>query len=142
MKAFSLYGAYEGANAMSKVMAGENITSADLQSIISGLASTVVAGKQFKNTIGDSKLASMLSKRVADATNATKRLKPTATIDGKKIELEDLDRVKGKPKSEVLEYIKETSKDQLGRELTDIESKDLLEKFGLSVNKGEYAGMR
>lgn len=143
MKVLSLYGAVNGAAAMSKVISGEKVTSEDLQAIIGGLSSSLIAGKQFKDMLGDSKLASMLSKRVADSANASKSIVPKAKIGDTEIEL-DVTKINDKPKSEaeVIKYIKETAKTKLGRELTDAESKGLLEQFGLKVAKGEKAGMR
>lgn len=141
MKVLSLYGAYNGAAAMSKVIAGEKVTSEDLQAIIGGLSSSLIAGKQFKDMLGDSKLASMASKRMADSANSAKSLTPKAKIGDTEIEL-DTTEIKNKSEAEVIKYIKETAKTKLGRELTNSESKGLLEQFGLNVVKGEKVGMR
>jgi hypothetical protein len=72
MKVLSLAGAAQGVAAMGKVIRGEEITSEDLTAIISGLGSTVMAGKQLKDTIGDAKLAKKLATSAAESANTAK----------------------------------------------------------------------
>lgn len=72
MKVLSLAGAASGAAAMGKVLRGEEITSEDLQAIIRGIGSSVISGKQIKDTIGDAKLAKKLATRAADTANTLK----------------------------------------------------------------------
>ena len=63
MKVLSIAGAVNGAQAMGKVIRGEEVTSEDITAILSGLGSATIAGKQLKDTIGDARLARMIAQK-------------------------------------------------------------------------------
>ena len=144
MKTLSLLGAANGVAAMSKVMSGEKITVNDVQAILGGLSSGLIAGKQIKDTIGDAKLASKLSGLKTDKANAALVKNPTAVFDGKKATLDDtiMSQIKGKSAAEAQKAIKDFLKTSYDIDVPEAEVKNLTKQFGLTENKGEYKGFR
>ena len=72
MKVLSIAGAAQGVAAMGRLMSGEEVTSEDITAILRGIGSSMIAGKQLKDTIGDAKLAKKLATTTADAANNIK----------------------------------------------------------------------
>lgn len=144
MKTLSLLGAANGVAAMSRVMSGEKVTVNDVQAILGGLSSGLIAGKQIKDTIGDAKLASKLSGLKTDKANAALVKNPTAVFDGKKATLDDtiMSQIKGKSVTEAQKAIKDFLKTSYDIDVPEAEVKNLAKQFGLTENKGEYKGFR
>lgn len=131
MKVLSVVGAVNGAQAMGKVIRGEEVTSEDITAILSGLGSATIAGKQLKDTIGDARLARMVESKSLSGQKIIS--KPTAEIGGKKMEIE-IDALKDKSLSEVETMLKNKVKATLGKDFKEgVHDKDLLDKFQIKT---------
>jgi len=131
MKVLSVAGAVNGVQALGKVIRGEEVTSEDITAILSGLGSTAIAGKQFKDTIGDARLARMVESKSLSGQKIIS--KPTAEIGGKKMEIE-IDALKDKSLSEVETMLKNKVKATLGKDFKEgVHDKDLLDKFQIKT---------
>ena len=110
--------------------------------ILRGITSTAIGAKIVRNKIGDAALSKKLEDGVLKTKNASAKTKPTATIGGKKIDVE-ASQIEGKSKTEVEAYLKEKVKTQLGDKFKEGEHDvDLSKKFGISYDKGEFEGLQ
>lgn len=142
MKLFAANGIITGAQAVGKIVRGEDVTSEDIIDILRGITSTAIGAKMVRSKIGDATLSKKLEDDVLKTKNASAKAKPTATIDGKKIDVET-SQIEGKSKTEVEAYLKEKVKAQLGDKFKEGEHDvDLSKKFGISYDKGEFTGLQ
>lgn len=132
MKVLSVAGAINGANAMGKVIRGEEVTSEDITAILSGLGSAAIAGKQLKDTIGDARLARQVAQ------------KAKASITG-----ETLGKTLPKSRKEISELLENAGtekkaidkvKELLGNNATDEAAKGVLKEWGVDVNQSRLKG--
>lgn len=132
MKVLSVVGAVNGAQAMGKVIRGEEVTSEDITAILSGLGSTAIAGKQLKDTIGDARLARMVAQ------------KSKASITG-----ETLGKTLPKSRKEISELLEnavtekkaiDKVKELLGNSATDEAAKGVLKEWGVDTNQSRFKG--
>lgn len=144
MKLFAAAGIVNGAQALGKVVRGEEVTSEDMISILRGLTSTAIGAKMVKQKIGDATLSKRLEDDVLKTQNANVKTKPAAEIGGKKIEI-DANDIKGKTKTEVETILKERVKAKLEAEGVQFDEAkhgtDLSKKFGINYDKGEFEGL-
>lgn len=139
MKVLSLAGAAQGVAAMGKVIRGEEITSEDLTAIISGLGSTVMAGKQLKDTIGDAKLAKKLATNVAESTNTAKNSELVGnTLKKTRQEIADLigDTTSEK---EVVNKVQNLLK-QTNPDATSADARNVLKEWGVETSRSRFSG--
>ena len=128
-------------NTAAKIINGENYTSDDLSSMISGLAQGFVAGKASAEKLGKARLASELSGPSAKAANEALNQNVKASIVRKGKQIEVLDQpikvIESKLKNagdnpeKAIKAIKEMASSKHGNiELTDDEAKEVLTSIG------------
>lgn len=143
MKLFAINGIVTGAQAIGKAARGEDLTSEDLIDILRGITSTAIGAKIVRNKIGDAQLSKKLEEDVLKTKNASVKTKPTATIEGEKIDDIDMSKIEGHSKTDVEAYLKQKVKDKLGNKFKEGEHDvDLSKKFGISYDKGEFTGLQ
>lgn len=120
MKVLSVAGAINGANAMGKVIRGEEVTSEDITAILSGLGSAAIAGKQLKDTIGDARLARQVAQKSKAAITGEKLGK---TLPKSRKEISELLENAGTEKKAI-----DKVKELLGNNATDEAAKDVLKE--------------
>lgn len=138
MKLFVLNGITSGYDAIQKVINGEDIGTDEAIDILRGLTSTAIGAKMVKNQLGDAKLSKQLEEEVLKTKNASIKDTPEVTIRGKQIKA-DIDKIQGKTKAKVEEYLKKRVKDELGADFKEgVDDVDLSKKFGVTYDKEEF----
>ena len=132
MKVLSVAGAINGANAMGKVIRGEEVTSEDITAILSGLGSAAIAGKQLKDTIGDARLARQVAQKSKAAITDEKLGK---TLPKSRKEISELLENAGTEKKAI-----DKVKELLGNNATDEAAKDVLKEWGVDANQSRFKG--
>ena len=148
MKLFAAAGIVNGAQALGKVIRGEDVTSEDMISILRGLTSTAIGAKIVKQKIGDATLSKRLEDDVLKTQNANVKTTPEVKIGDTEIKItnDELNtKIKGKTKTDVENFLKGKVKSELeAKGIQFDEAKhgvDLSKKFGISYDKGEFEGL-
>lgn len=134
--------------AVNKIQNGEKYTSEDLTTAIRGIGASIIATKSIKDTIGEARLAkSVASKAKASGANAldvikTGKVKVGETEISINKSVKDIDSfVKANPtEAKAIEAMQRLVKQENPNvNLSDAETKTLLENLGVSFEKGKLS---
>lgn len=129
MKVLALAGAANGIQAMGKVVRGEKVTSEDVTAIISGLGSSLIAGKNFKDRIGKGKLSQMVESNVLKTQNVDVNKEIGTTLKKKVKDVEKLISDANGSQQKAVEEVKKLLKAQTpDSEPTTADAKKVLEE--------------
>lgn len=126
-------------NTATKIINGEKYTSEDLINLAHGLSGGIVAGKQWSKQIGDAKLASKLSTKAANETNANLRDSFTTRVGGQELTLnkEEIGNIVEEVKGDKAKVIKKliSKAHQNNIELTNEQAEKALSDFNIYNKK-------
>ena len=142
LKVFTAAGIVNGAQAVSKVINGEKLTSQDLQDILSGLGSTAIGGKMIQKGWRNANLAKTINNKQANAKNIEINAPKTVKVGEYEVqatpqELRSLLDEAGDSADEAIKLIKNKANVVEGKEMGDDVAKDILNKLGVDIKAGK-----
>lgn len=142
MKVLALAGAANGVSAMGKVVRGEKVTSEDITAIISGLGSSMIAGKNLKDRIGKGKLSQQIESGVLKKQNADLDKEIGTTLKKKAKDVEKLIADANGSQQKVIDEVKKLLKAKTpDSEPTTADAKKVLEEWGVSFDgRSRFSG--
>lgn len=142
MKVLALAGAANGVQAMGKVVRGEKVTSEDITAIISGLGSSMIAGKNLKDRIGKGKLSQQIESSVLKKQNADLDKEIGTTLKKKAKDVEKLITDANGSQQKVIDEVKKLLKAKTpDSEPTTADAKKVLEEWGVSFDgRSRFSG--
>ena len=142
IKVLALAGAANGVSAMGKVVRGEKVTSEDITAIISGLGSSMIAGKNLKDRIGKGKLSQQIEAGVLNKQNADLDKEIGTTLKKKAKDVEKLIADANGSQQKVIDEVKKLLKSKTpDSEPTTADAKKVLEEWGVSFDgRSRFSG--